>query len=123
MIILSTGLVIFASSFVITLSGALMPGPFLTATISESSRRGFIAGPLMVAGHAVLELLLVFALLLGLALFLQKPVVFAAIAVTGGRHFLTNRRYLGLIAAPAVFLVGFVGYFVYLGFMTLDSIA
>ncbi len=40
---------IFASSFIIALSGALMPGPLLTATISESSQRGFIAGPMMIA--------------------------------------------------------------------------
>ena len=44
---LTSGVAIFASSFVIALSGALMPGPLLTATISESSRRGFIAGPLL----------------------------------------------------------------------------
>ena len=53
---LTTLLTIFVSSFVIALSGALMPGPLLTATISESSQRGFITGPLMIAGHAILEL-------------------------------------------------------------------
>jgi threonine/homoserine/homoserine lactone efflux protein len=74
---------IFASSFVIALSGALMPGPLLTATISESTQRGFIAGPLMIAGHAVLELTLVIGLLLGLAPFFQLPVVFAATALAG----------------------------------------
>jgi threonine/homoserine/homoserine lactone efflux protein len=74
---------IFASSFVIALSGALMPGPLLTATISESTRRGFIAGPLMIAGHAVLELTLVISLLLGLAPFFQKPAVFAVTALAG----------------------------------------
>lgn len=76
-------LTIFASSFVIALSGALMPGPLLTAAISESSRRGFIAGPLLIAGHAILELGLVIALLLGLAPFLQLPTVFAATALIG----------------------------------------
>ncbi|HOQ72329.1 MAG: LysE family transporter [Smithellaceae bacterium] len=74
---------IFASSFVIALSGALMPGPLLTATISESSRRGFWAGPLMIAGHAILELALVVALFLGLAPFFQMPAVFAASALAG----------------------------------------
>jgi threonine/homoserine/homoserine lactone efflux protein len=74
---------IFASSFVIALSGALMPGPLLTATISESSRHGFVTGPLLVAGHAILELGLVIAFLLGLAPFFQQPAVFAAIAFSG----------------------------------------
>ncbi len=74
---------IFVSSFIIALSGAMMPGPLLTVTIGESSRRGFMAGPLLIAGHAILELLLLAALLLGLAPWLQRPVVFAATALTG----------------------------------------
>ncbi|MEK6655195.1 MAG: LysE family transporter, partial [Thermodesulfobacteriota bacterium] len=63
---------IFFSSFLIALSGAMMPGPLLTAAIGEASRRGFIAGPLLVAGHGILELVLVAALLLGLAPYLQR---------------------------------------------------
>ena len=74
---------IFGTSFVIALSGALMPGPLLTATIAESSRRGFIAGPLLIGGHAILEMALIGALLLGLAPFLQKPAVFTIIALAG----------------------------------------
>lgn len=74
---------IFASSFLIALSGALMPGPLLTATISESSRRGFWAGPLMIGGHALLELALLAALLLGLAPILQLPLVFIFCALGG----------------------------------------
>ena len=80
---LTTLVTIFASSFVIALSGALMPGPLLTATISESSRHGFISGPLMITGHAVLELVLVAALLLGLAPLFQQPLVFVATALIG----------------------------------------
>ena|GEM_PF-160186 len=78
-----TFLTIFATSFFIALSGALMPGPLLTATISESSQRGFIAGPLLIVGHAILEVALVSALLLGLAPFLQMPVVFVTTALAG----------------------------------------
>ncbi|MBU1965955.1 MAG: LysE family translocator [Proteobacteria bacterium] len=192
-----------------------MPGPLLTATISESSQRGFIAGPLLIAGHAILELALVIAFLLGLAPFFQQPVVFVATAlvgavilfwmafgmfrslpslslsweadqqrrshpmisgilmsvanpywiiwwatiglgyilyswrfgfwgiafffvghiladlvwysliaaaVAGGRHFLTNRLYRGLIAVCAVFLIVFAGYFAYAGFEKLNAI-
>jgi len=80
---LTTLLTIFLSSFVIALSGAMMPGPLLTVTISESSQHGFITGPLLIAGHAILELALVTALLLGLAPFFQMPVVFIVTAVTG----------------------------------------
>lgn len=206
-------LTIFASSFVIALSGALMPGPLLTAAISESSQRGFIAGPLLIAGHAILELALLIVLLLGLAPFFQQPGVFVATAligavilfwmafgmfrslpflhltwegdhkrgnhliisgillsaanpywsiwwatiglgyilyswrfglwgvafffvghiladlawysfiaaaVAGGRHYLTDRLYRGLIAVCAVFLIVFAGYFVYAGFEKLN---
>jgi threonine/homoserine/homoserine lactone efflux protein len=213
--VLTALLTIFASSFVIALSGALMPGPLLTATISESSQRGFIAGPLLITGHTILELVLVIALLLGLAPFFRQPVVFVAIAligsvilffmafgmfrslpslrlswegdhkrrshpiisgilmsvanpywiiwwatiglgyilyswrfgfwgiafffaghiladlvwyslvaaaVAGGRHFLTNRLYRGLIAVCAVFLIVFAGYFAYAGFEKLNVI-
>ncbi len=80
---ISTFLTIFVSSFIIALSGAMMPGPLLTATISESSRRGFIMGPLLIVGHGILELALVIALLLGLAPFLQQPAVFVATALAG----------------------------------------
>jgi threonine/homoserine/homoserine lactone efflux protein len=80
---LTTLLTIFVSSFVIALSGAMMPGPLLTITISESPRRGFITGPLLIAGHAVLELALITALLLGLAPFFQMPVIFVVTAITG----------------------------------------
>ena len=206
---------IFISSFLIALSGAMMPGPLLTATISESSRRGFMAGPLLIAGHGILEMTLVAALLMGLASFLQLPEVFAVTALTGsailawmaylmfsslssltlsqqgdpvrrnhlvftglfmslanpywiiwwatiglgyimyswkfglrgvaffftghiladlawyslisaavagGRHFITDRLYRGLIAALAMFLVIFAGYFAYEGFMKLREV-
>ena len=213
---ISTFLTIFASSFVIALSGAMMPGPLLTATISESSQRGFIAGPLLIVGHGILELALVMALLLGLAPVLQLPAVFVATAlggaaillwmafamfrslpslhlswgtehrrrnhpvvsgvlmsvanpywiiwwatiglgyilyswrfglwgvafffaghiladlawytvvaaaVAGGRRFLTDRLYRGLISGCAVFLIFFAGYFAYAGFQTWAGMA
>lgn len=60
-----------------------MPGPFLTATISETSKRGFHAGPLMIVGHGLLELLLVIALMLGLAPVLKNDTVFGTIALSG----------------------------------------
>jgi len=74
---------IFISSFIIALSGALMPGPLLTATISESSRRGVSAGPLLILGHGILELVLVVAIMAGLAPFFQSRGLFTAIAFVG----------------------------------------
>lgn len=79
-----TLVVIFFSSFLIALSGALMPGPLLTVTVSEATRRGAVAGPLMILGHGILELALVLALLSGLAPFLQRDDVFVAISLAGG---------------------------------------
>jgi threonine/homoserine/homoserine lactone efflux protein len=79
-----TLLTIFTSSFVIALSGALMPGPVLTVTVSESARRGAIAGPLMIFGHGILELVLVIALLAGLAPLLSREDVFIFISLLGG---------------------------------------
>ncbi len=75
---------IFSTSFVLALSGALMPGPLLTVTVSESSRRGAVAGPLMICGHGLLELAMVAALLAGLAPILVRDDVFILISLTGG---------------------------------------
>ncbi|BBO70541.1 lysine transporter LysE [Desulfosarcina alkanivorans] len=74
---------LFATSFMVALSGAIMPGPLLTVTISESSRRGLMTGPLLIAGHALLELALVVALLMGLAPLLTLEPVFIFIALAG----------------------------------------
>jgi threonine/homoserine/homoserine lactone efflux protein len=74
---------IFATSFVVALSGALMPGPLLTITLSESARRGFIAGPLIVLGHGILELILVLLLLLGLAPLLNNDYVVGSVGLVG----------------------------------------
>jgi len=77
-------LVIFGSSFVIALSGAMVPGPLLTVTISESARRGAMTGPLLIVGHGILELLLLIAIMMGLAPFLSRDSVFIATAIAGG---------------------------------------
>ena len=61
-----------------------MPGPLLTVTVAESVRRGFWAGPLLVAGHGVLEAALVAALTLGLGPVISRHGVVAGIALVGG---------------------------------------
>lgn len=74
---------ILATSFVLALSGAMMPGPLFTATINESMQRGPLAGPLLIVGHATLELVLVLGLVFGLAPWLQSDTAFAVIALAG----------------------------------------
>lgn len=93
-------LTIFAGAFVVGFSGAIAPGPVLTVTISESLKRGFKAGPLIVLGHAILEIILLVLIAAGLGPFFQHPVVNTVflwagglvLLVMGGQLLLTNRR-------------------------------
>lgn len=75
---------IFGTSFVVGLSGAMMPGPLLAVSVSEAARRGARAGPLLVLGHAIVELLLVVALVWGLSEVLGQSLVAGIIGVVGG---------------------------------------
>ena len=75
---------IFTTSFVVGLSGAMMPGPLLALNIGESARRGFWAGPILVAGHGIAEIILLVALVLGLGQFLEKSSVSSVIGLVGG---------------------------------------
>jgi threonine/homoserine/homoserine lactone efflux protein len=72
------------SSFFVAFSGALVPGPLFTITVGESVKRGFIAGPLIILGHGILELSLVLLLVLGVTPFLAAEGVKTTIAVAGG---------------------------------------
>lgn len=83
---------LFITAFLVGLSGAMMPGPLLTLTIAESARRGFIAGPLIILGHAILELLLIFVLLGGLSEYFHRADVTNIIALVGGSFLI----YLGI---------------------------
>lgn len=75
---------LFLSAYIIGFSGAMMPGPLLTVTISEAYRLGFKAGPLIVLGHAILEMTLVLGLTMGLHFVLINPYFKAAVALFGG---------------------------------------
>jgi threonine/homoserine/homoserine lactone efflux protein len=72
------------SSFVIALSGALVPGPLFSITVAESARRGAIAGPLIIIGHGILELALVVLIILGITPFLASPSTKMIISIVGG---------------------------------------
>lgn len=75
---------IFFVSLGVGLSGAMMPGPLLTVTINESYRQGFIAAPLLVGGHAVLEGSLVILLVLGLDQVIGNVIFFGVVGIAGG---------------------------------------
>jgi len=92
-------LAIFGSSFLIGLSGALMPGPLFTLSVRETLRRGFWVGPLLATGHALIELALVVGLALGLSEFLGEGRGTAVIAMLGGL-FLLWMGYEMLRTAP-----------------------
>jgi threonine/homoserine/homoserine lactone efflux protein len=65
-------------SFVVALSGAVMPGPLFTYTIAktvQSRRRGFLVGLWVILGHAALEALLIVGLLAGLSELLHNRTV------------------------------------------------
>jgi threonine/homoserine/homoserine lactone efflux protein len=72
-----------AGSFVLALSGAMVPGPMFFVTVAGSRRRGFWFGPLVVLGHAMAELPVVLLLLLGLSTVLKNAYVLACIGGVG----------------------------------------
>lgn len=76
--------VLFATAFVIGLSGAVMPGPLLTVTITESLRRDWRAALWLVAGHGVLELGVVVLLAFGLSPLVNHPLAVRGTALAGG---------------------------------------
>jgi len=75
---------LMVSVFILSLSGALMPGPVLVLTISESVKKGFIAGPLIVLGHIIVESIIIASLLLGLGGIIQLEPVLIIIGILGG---------------------------------------
>jgi len=77
-------LAVFWMSFLIGFSGALVPGPVLTATIKEAGRQGTRAGPLVVLGHGIAEIGITVALILGLSSFLTDLTVRRTVAMVGG---------------------------------------
>ncbi|MDI6882571.1 MAG: LysE family transporter [Methanothermobacter sp.] len=72
------------TSFMIGLSGAMAPGPLLTVTISDSLRRGSKAGPLLVLGHLVGEVLLVLLILEGFGWLISSSLASAWVGLIGG---------------------------------------
>jgi threonine/homoserine/homoserine lactone efflux protein len=79
--------VIFSLSFLVALTGAMAPGPLLTYTIIKSAQsrgRGYLMGAWIIAGHALLEMGIILALLLGFSFALKNQLVVKGIGVVGG---------------------------------------
>lgn len=72
------------SWWLVGFTGAMMPGPVTTLVVTETAKRGFIAGPLITIGHSLLELAMVVALFFGLGDLLKQNLVAGAIGVLGG---------------------------------------
>lgn len=77
-------LLLAGSWWIVGFTGAMMPGPVTTLIVTESARRGFIAGPLVTVGHVLLELVMVIALFFGLGDVLKQNVVAGVIGLMGG---------------------------------------
>jgi threonine/homoserine/homoserine lactone efflux protein len=70
--------------FVVSLSGALSPGPLTTMAITEGARRGRWSGWWLSVGHAIIEAALVAGVAYGLGTWLRHALVGALIGLGGG---------------------------------------
>ncbi|MCX6030492.1 MAG: LysE family transporter [Chloroflexi bacterium] len=80
---LSQLVVLYATFMLISLSGALSPGPLTALAISEGARVGRWAGTRLALGHALVEIPLVFAIAYGLGAWLKQPLVGGLIGIIG----------------------------------------
>jgi threonine/homoserine/homoserine lactone efflux protein len=79
----SSLLAVFGFSFLVGLAAVISPGPISTTIVSQSPRRGWQVGPLVAAGHSVMELVMVLLILLGLGTILARQGAQTAIALIG----------------------------------------
>ncbi len=76
--------VIFGVALATGFSGAVVPGSLLAVVVRESVRAGWAAGPVMMIGHGLLELIAVILLITGLIAFARAPRVRGTIGIAGG---------------------------------------
>lgn len=69
--------------FTVGLTGAIAPGPMLFATIESSLRMGWTAGPRVIFGHAILEVVVCILIILGLTSVMNYGVT-RVISLIGG---------------------------------------
>ncbi len=77
-----------AIGFFIGLSGAMLPGPLLVYTITESLKRGWTTGVKVIIGHSGVEIILITAIIIGLSdligskLFIVTSAIIGALVMT-----------------------------------------
>lgn len=62
----------------------ISPGPVTTAIVSQTPRSGWLTGPLVSIGHAVMELAMLLLITLGLSGLLGSSAVQSGVALAGG---------------------------------------
>src|SRR5271157_4894876 len=80
---------VLTGSFLIGLSGAMMPGPVTTMTINETIKfmkrgHGWLVGPSIATGHAMLEICLMLAMWFGASFIFHVHWIIFVIGVVGG---------------------------------------
>jgi threonine/homoserine/homoserine lactone efflux protein len=81
---LAAALSLGVQAFIVGLSGAMSPGPYLTVTIARTMQKGPFSAALMLVGHALLEAVLLIGFAFGLQHFLQLATVTLVLALVGG---------------------------------------
>ena len=82
--VVTSPLQLAVAAFVIGLTGAMSPGPYLTVTIARTISDGRRSAFLMLVGHALLEAALLVGFAFGLQQLLAQPTVNRIMAVAGG---------------------------------------
>lgn len=90
---------IFLGSMIVAFTGAMTPGPMLTLVVTSVAQRGFWTSVFIVAGHSILELLVVASFFLGLLKYLDNPIIIKVISALGGAFLI----YMGLNILISVF--------------------
>lgn len=80
---MSTFAGIFAAAFVVSLSGALMPGPLLAFTVTSAAKRGPYVGILVSLGHGLFECTLVMAIFFGAGALFKNDVLLRVLGGAG----------------------------------------
>ena len=76
--------VVFGVAFATGFTGAVVPGSLLAMVVSKSLQVGWLAGPVMMIGHALLELAAAVLLATGLIYFARNRWVQGSIGLAGG---------------------------------------